>query len=59
MAKFGLLYLNKGAWHGRQVVPKVWVEESTLPAKDAGGDQCGGNPNGKGRCLPTLGPTAT
>jgi CubicO group peptidase (beta-lactamase class C family) len=44
MAKFGLLYLNKGAWNGRQVVPKAWIEESTLPTKDAGRGQCGGNP---------------
>lgn len=27
--RFGLLYLNKGAWNGRQIVPKEWVEEST------------------------------
>jgi CubicO group peptidase (beta-lactamase class C family) len=29
MAKFGQLYLNSGAWNGRQIVPKEWVEEST------------------------------
>ncbi|MCD0470582.1 serine hydrolase [Flavobacterium sp. JAS] len=28
MAKFGLLYLNKGLWNGKQVVSKAWVEES-------------------------------
>jgi len=28
MAKFGLLYLNGGAWQGKQVVPADWVEES-------------------------------
>jgi CubicO group peptidase (beta-lactamase class C family) len=29
MAKFGFLYLNKGMWDGKQVVPKKWVAEST------------------------------
>jgi CubicO group peptidase (beta-lactamase class C family) len=28
-AKFGRLYLNHGAWNGRQVVPESWVTEST------------------------------
>jgi len=28
MAKFGLLYLNKGLWNGKQVVSKNWVEQS-------------------------------
>jgi CubicO group peptidase (beta-lactamase class C family) len=28
MAKFGLLYLNKGLWNGKQVVSKEWVQES-------------------------------
>ncbi len=29
MAKFGLLYLNKGVWENKQIVPKQWVEQST------------------------------
>jgi CubicO group peptidase (beta-lactamase class C family) len=29
MAKIGLLYLNKGRWEDRQVVPADWVETST------------------------------
>jgi CubicO group peptidase (beta-lactamase class C family) len=29
MAKFGQLYLQKGKWLGKQVVPAQWVEEST------------------------------
>ncbi|MEJ2502802.1 MAG: serine hydrolase, partial [Gemmatimonadota bacterium] len=28
MARLGLLYLNRGAWKGRQVVPADWVEAS-------------------------------
>ena len=28
-AKFGRLYLNRGEWNGKQVVPAGWVEEST------------------------------
>ncbi|MHC5114663.1 MAG: serine hydrolase domain-containing protein [Planctomycetota bacterium] len=29
MAKFGLLYLNRGRWQGREIVPESWVEVST------------------------------
>jgi|WetSurSiteA1Bulk_404760.scaffolds.fasta_scaffold00237_13 CubicO group peptidase (beta-lactamase class C family) len=29
MAKFGQLYLQKGAWNGRQIIPAAWVEEAT------------------------------
>jgi len=29
MAKIGWLYLNKGQWEGKQIVPKTWVEKST------------------------------
>jgi CubicO group peptidase (beta-lactamase class C family) len=29
MAKFGYLYLNKGQWDGRQIVPAGWIEAST------------------------------
>jgi len=39
MAKFGLLYLNKGVWNGRQIVPEAWVEESTSPKLSFGPDR--------------------
>ena len=29
MARFGLLYLQGGVWHGKRIVPAEWVEEST------------------------------
>ena len=42
LAKFGQLYLQKGAWHGRQLLPAQWIEEATtfkiqqpLPAKSS------------------------
>ncbi|HTV40135.1 MAG TPA: serine hydrolase [Candidatus Sulfotelmatobacter sp.] len=29
IAKFGQLYLQKGKWNGRQLIPKTWVKEAT------------------------------
>jgi len=29
LARFGVLYLNRGHWRARQVVPQHWVDEST------------------------------
>ena len=29
IAKFGQLYLQKGKWNGKQLVPEKWVEEAT------------------------------
>jgi len=29
MAKFGFLFINRGAWDGRQILSPQWVEEST------------------------------
>ncbi len=31
-AKFGRLYLHKGVWEGRQVIPRAWVEQSAYSA---------------------------
>jgi CubicO group peptidase (beta-lactamase class C family) len=36
MARFGLLHLREGAWNGRQVLPKGWVEDSVASYSDAG-----------------------
>jgi CubicO group peptidase (beta-lactamase class C family) len=29
IARFGQLYLQKGMWHGRQLIPSAWVETAT------------------------------
>ena len=29
IAKFGQLYLQKGKWNGKQVVPRKWIEQAT------------------------------
>jgi hypothetical protein len=29
LAKFGQLYLQKGLWNGKQVIPAAWIEEAT------------------------------
>jgi CubicO group peptidase (beta-lactamase class C family) len=29
LAKFGQFYLQKGLWHGRQILPAAWIEEAT------------------------------
>ncbi len=29
LAKFGRLYLNRGNWEGKQIIPQRWVDEST------------------------------
>jgi CubicO group peptidase (beta-lactamase class C family) len=29
IAKFGQLYLQKGTWNGKQLIPAAWVEEAT------------------------------
>lgn len=34
VAKFGLLYLQKGKWRGQQLLPESWVEEATAKQVD-------------------------
>ena len=29
MARFGLLYLNRGIWDSRQIISREWIDEST------------------------------
>ena len=41
MAKLGRLYLQNGAWNGRQLVPADWVAASTRARVDAGANQYG------------------
>lgn len=34
MAKFGFLFLNRGMWDGKQVIPSEWVYTSTHPQSE-------------------------
>ena len=36
MVKFGQLYLQKGLWQGRELVPAAWVELTTKPTSPTG-----------------------
>jgi CubicO group peptidase (beta-lactamase class C family) len=38
IAKFGQLYLQKGKWHGKQLVPQTWVEQATSKQVSNGSD---------------------
>ncbi|GAC1319004.1 MAG: hypothetical protein NVSMB28_08420 [Collimonas sp.] len=35
MAKLGMLLLNGGQWHGKQIVPNAWIKQMTTPANPA------------------------
>ena len=39
MARFGYLFLRKGNWNGKQVVPSAWVAESTKAQARVGKDR--------------------
>ena len=41
MARFGLLYLRRGRWKGRQIIPSSWVAESTTSYSNPGEDGYG------------------
>jgi CubicO group peptidase (beta-lactamase class C family) len=34
LALYGQLYLQKGLWEGKQIVPAPWIEQSTLPLSE-------------------------
>lgn len=34
LARFGLLILDEGRWHGEQVVPEAWIYDATTPHID-------------------------
>jgi CubicO group peptidase (beta-lactamase class C family) len=38
IAKFGQLYLQKGKWNGKQLVPAAWVEQATARQVSNGSD---------------------
>ncbi|HTL29798.1 MAG TPA: serine hydrolase, partial [Tepidisphaeraceae bacterium] len=38
IAKFGLLYLQKGEWNGKRLLPESWVEAATLKQTSNGSD---------------------
>ncbi|WP_249306008.1 serine hydrolase domain-containing protein [Lederbergia citrea] len=38
IAKFGLLYLQKGVWEGKQILPENWVDEATKKQISNGDD---------------------
>lgn len=38
IAKFGQLYLQKGIWKGKRIIPLEWVEEATSPHISNGND---------------------
>jgi CubicO group peptidase (beta-lactamase class C family) len=38
IAKFGQLYLQKGLWNGRQLIPASWVEQATARQVSNGSD---------------------
>ena len=38
IAKFGQLYLQKGQWNGKQLIPAAWVEQATSKQVSNGSD---------------------
>ncbi|MFN0120114.1 MAG: serine hydrolase domain-containing protein [Blastocatellia bacterium] len=54
MAKYGWLYLNKGRWNGKQIVPAAWIDTVTRAQIKTG------NPReyGYGWWIPANGPVA-
>src|SRR5258708_927418 len=46
IAKFGQLYLQKGKWNGRQLLPEKWVEAATSKQVDTTKRPAPGPPTG-------------
>lgn len=45
VAKFGQLYLQKGKWHGKQLLPETWVNDATSAQVSNGDPATGGDWN--------------
>ncbi|HUG10086.1 MAG TPA: serine hydrolase, partial [Opitutaceae bacterium] len=48
IARFGQLYLQKGEWQGKQLLPKSWIEEATAKQVSNGSDPTGNWDQGYG-----------
>jgi CubicO group peptidase (beta-lactamase class C family) len=35
-AKYGRLYLNRGNWNGKQIIPESWIDQSLQSSKESG-----------------------
>ncbi len=47
MTKIGALFLNRGSWEGKQIVPEAWIEKSAIPYGSNKGINIPGEPSGK------------
>lgn len=45
IAKFGQLYLQKGQWNGKQIIPAEWIAQATSKQVDNDKAPSGGNPD--------------
>lgn len=45
IAKFGQLYLQKGQWHGKQLIPADWIAQATSKQVDNDKAPSAGNPD--------------
>jgi CubicO group peptidase (beta-lactamase class C family) len=55
MAKFRYLYLNRGVWDGRQIIPAAWVDTSTTNHISTGRQAFAGDQYGYQWWLPSPG----